>query len=45
MLWDVFFPKADKEDIILNFRSHDNSSYNHFLLIPGEEQLNMFIHY
>ncbi len=31
-----FFPKADKEDIILNFRSHDNSSYNHFfLLIPG----------
>ena len=26
-----FFPKANKEDIILNFKSHDNSSYNsHF---------------
>ena len=29
-----FFPKADKEDIILNFRSHDNSSYNHFFTYP-----------
>lgn len=29
-----FFPKADKEDIILNFRSHDNSSYNAFFTYP-----------
>ncbi len=29
-----FFPKADKEDIIRNFRSQDNSSYNSFFTYP-----------
>lgn len=31
-----FFPKADKEDIILNFRSHDNNSYNSHFTYPRE---------
>ena len=29
-----FFPKANKEDIILNFRSQDNSSYNSSFTYP-----------
>lgn len=29
-----FFPKADKEDIILNFRSQNNSSYNSKFIYP-----------
>lgn len=29
-----FFPKADKEEIILNFRSQDNSSYNSTFTYP-----------
>ena len=32
-----FFPKADKEDIILNFRSMIILPITIFLLIPGEE--------
>ena len=29
-----FFPKANKEDIISNFRSQDNSSYNSSFTYP-----------
>lgn len=29
-----FFPKTDKEDVILNFRSQDNSSYNSHFVYP-----------
>ena len=31
-----FFPKANKEDIILNFRSQDNSSYNSSFTYPKD---------
>lgn len=29
-----FFPKVNKEDIILNFRSQNNSSYNNYFVYP-----------
>lgn len=29
-----FFPKANKEDIILNFKAHDNTSYNNHFTYP-----------
>ena len=29
-----FFPYADKEDIIRNFKSSDNASYNGYFIYP-----------
>ena len=29
-----FFPKADKDDIIRNFRYQENSSYNSYFTYP-----------
>ena len=31
-----FFPKADKEDIILNFRNQDDTSYNSYFTYPQD---------
>jgi protoporphyrinogen oxidase len=31
-----FFPKASKEEIILNFKKNDSDSYNHIFLYPKE---------
>lgn len=42
-----FFPKASKEDIILNFKSHDNSSYNSHFTYPKTgaiEYVNSLLH-
>ena len=42
-----FFPKANKEDIILNFKSHDNSSYNSHFTYPKTgaiEYVNSLLH-
>lgn len=41
-----FFPKASKEEIILNFKnSCHNNSYNSFLFIQKEGLLSILIHY
>ena len=42
-----FFPKANKEDIIMNFKSHDNSSYNSHFTYPKTgaiEYVNSLLH-
>lgn len=42
-----FFPKANKEDIIMNFKSHDNSSYNSHFTYPETgaiEYVNSLLH-